>query len=111
MSESNTCPSCGISFPELAPQMFSFNNPQGACPQCTGLGTRLEVDPSLVVPNGALSLHDGAVTYWGELRKKTDSWAYKALVSIAAHYRFSLDTPWDELTEKQQEAVIYGSGK
>ena len=111
MSESNTCPNCGLSFPELTPQMFSFNNPQGACPQCTGLGTRLEVDPSLLVPNGALTLHQGAVTYWGELRKKTDSWGYKSLVSIATHYGFSLDTPWDELTERQREAIILGSGK
>jgi len=111
MSESNTCVTCGISFPELSPQMFSFNSPQGACSQCTGLGTRLEVDPTLLVPNGALSLHEGAVTYWGELRKKQDSWAYKALVSIAAHYRFSLDTPWDELSERQRDAVIHGSGK
>ncbi|HMQ35801.1 MAG TPA: excinuclease ABC subunit UvrA, partial [Chloroflexaceae bacterium] len=85
--------------------------PQGACPQCAGLGTRLEVDPSLLVPNGALSLHEGAVTYWGELRKKSDSWAYKALASIAAHYRFSLDTPWDQLGERQREVIIFGSGK
>jgi excinuclease ABC subunit A len=111
MSESNTCPSCGISFPELAPQMFSFNNPQGACPECTGLGTRLEVDPGLLVPNGALSINDGAVTYWGEMRKKTDSWAHKALVSIAAHYQFSLDTPWDALTERQRDAIIHGSSR
>ena len=111
MSESNTCPSCGISFAELSPQMFSFNNPQGACQQCVGLGTRLEVDPTLLVPNVALTLNEGAVTYWGELRKKSDSWAYKALVSIAAHYNFSLDTPWDQLTEAQRNAVIHGSGK
>jgi len=111
MSESNTCPSCGISFAELSPQMFSFNNPQGACQQCVGLGTRLEVDPTLLVPNVALTLNEGAVTYWGELRKKSDSWAYKALVSIAAHYNFSLDTPWEQLTEAQRNAVIHGSGK
>ncbi len=111
MSESNTCPSCGISFPELTPQMFSFNSPQGACPQCAGLGTRLEVDPALLVPNGALSIHEGAVTYWGEMRKKTDSWAYKALVAIAAHYGFSLDTPWNELSAPQREVIVYGSGK
>ncbi|MCU0492704.1 MAG: hypothetical protein MUD01_14020 [Chloroflexaceae bacterium] len=90
--------------------MFSFNNPQGACPTCTGLGTRLEVDPALLVPNTALSLHEGAVPYWGELRKKQDSWAYKALRSIANHYGFSLDTPWEQLTEQQQHVVIYGSG-
>ena len=111
MSQSNTCLSCGISFPELTPQMFSFNSPQGACPQCTGLGTRLEVDPDLLVPNGDLSIHEGAVTYWGEMRKKGDSWGYKALVAIAAHYGFSLDTPWNQLTPRQREAIIYGSGQ
>ncbi|MFV9503119.1 MAG: excinuclease ABC subunit UvrA [Oscillochloridaceae bacterium umkhey_bin13] len=111
MSESNTCPSCGISFAELTPQMFSFNNPQGACPTCAGLGTRLEVDPTLLVPNGALTLHEGAVTYWGELRKKTDSWGYKTLASIADHYNFDLDTPWDQLSSTQREAIIHGSGK
>lgn len=111
MSESNTCPNCGISFPELTPQMFSFNSPQGACPSCAGLGTRLEVDPTLLVPNGALSLNQGAVTYWGELRKKTDAWSYKTIVGLSSHYAFSLDTPWDELTERQREVIIFGSGK
>lgn len=111
MSESNTCPSCGISFPELTPQMFSFNSPQGACPTCSGLGARLEVDPALLVPNDALSIHDGAVTYWGEMRKKQDTWAYKALQAIAAHYRIDLDAPWHTLTQRQRDAIIYGSGQ
>ncbi|NTV65094.1 MAG: excinuclease ABC subunit UvrA, partial [Oscillochloris sp.] len=111
MSESNTCLSCGISFPELSPQMFSFNSPQGACPTCTGLGTRLEVDPALLVPNAALSIHDGAVTYWGEMRKKKDSWGYRSLLSIAAHYGIDLDLPWEELSQKQRDVIILGSGK
>ena len=111
MSEENTCTYCGISFPELAPQMFSFNNPQGACPTCSGLGTRLELDPQLLVPNTGLSLNDGAVPYWGEMRKKADSWAYRCLISIGNHYGFNLDTPWEQLTEQQQQVIIYGSGK
>jgi len=111
MSEANTCTSCNISFPELSPQMFSFNNPQGACPECTGLGTRLEVDPNLLVPNPSLTLHDGAVPYWGELRKKRDSWGYRVLSAIALHYGFDLDTPWDQLGERAREVIIYGSGK
>lgn len=110
MSESNTCLACGISFPELTPQMFSFNSPQGACPTCTGLGFRLEVDPALLVPNGELSIHDGAVMYWGEMRKKQDTWAYKALQAIAAHYRIDLDAPWDSLSQAQRDVIIYGSG-
>jgi excinuclease ABC subunit A len=111
MSEANTCTHCGISFPELSPQMFSFNNPQGACKVCTGLGTRLEVDPQLLVPNPALTLHEGAVPYWGELRKKTDSWTYRALLSIARHFAFDLDTPWEQLGEHARHGIIYGSGK
>ncbi|MBX0326727.1 excinuclease ABC subunit UvrA [Oscillochloris sp. ZM17-4] len=111
MSESNTCLTCGISFPELSPQMFSFNSPQGACPTCTGLGTRMEIDPALLVPNGDLSLNDGAITYWGEVRKKKDSWAAKSLLSIAAHYGIDMDTPWGQLTQAQRDAVILGSGK
>jgi excinuclease ABC subunit A len=111
MSEENTCTHCGISFPELAPQMFSFNAPQGACPTCSGLGARLEVDPELLVPNPALTLHEGAIPYWGELRKKTDSWAYKALLAIARHYGFDLDTPWERIDERGRRGVIYGSGR
>jgi excinuclease ABC subunit A len=111
MSEENTCTSCGISFAELSPQMFSFNAPQGACATCSGLGSRLEVDPQLLVPNTALSLHEGAVPYWGELRKKADAWSYRALVAIARHYGFSLDTPWAELAERAQDVIINGSGK
>ena len=111
MSEENTCTHCSISFPELTPQMFSFNNPTGACPSCSGLGTRLEIDPTLLVPNGALSLNDGAVPYWGELRKKQDSWAYRCLLAIARHFGFDLNTPWQELSEAQQKIVIFGSGK
>jgi excinuclease ABC subunit A len=111
MSEENTCTHCGISFPELSPQMFSFNAPQGACPTCTGLGTRLELDPQMLVPNPALTLHDGAIPYWGELRKKKDSWAYRCLESIGEHYGFDLSTPWEQMSERARDAIIYGSGK
>ncbi|WP_129632880.1 excinuclease ABC subunit UvrA [Candidatus Oscillochloris fontis] len=111
MSESNTCLTCGISFPELSPQMFSFNSPQGACPTCTGLGTHLEIDPALLVPNHALSIHEGAVTYWGEMRKKKDSWGYRSLLSIAAHYGIDLDAPWADLSQEQRDGLLLGSGK
>ncbi|WP_165774702.1 excinuclease ABC subunit UvrA [Candidatus Viridilinea mediisalina] len=110
MSEANTCTECGISFPELTPQMFSFNSPQGACPTCTGLGTRMEVDTQLLVPNERLSLHEGAVAYWGDLRKKSDSWGYKCITSLANHYGFSLDTPWNELSPAHRQVIIFGSG-
>lgn len=111
MSEENTCTTCGISFGELTPQQFSFNSPQGACPDCTGLGTRLEVDHSLLVPNNALSLHEGAIPYWGELRKKKDGWGYKSLAVIAAHFEIDLDTPWRDLSEKARDVILNGSGK
>ena len=110
MSEANTCANCGISFPELTPQMFSFNNPQGACSDCSGLGTKMEVDPLLLVPNVALTLHDGAVPYWGELRKKRDSWMYKCLIAIGERYGFNLDTPWEQMSIEAQQVVIDGSG-
>ncbi|HEY0738267.1 MAG TPA: excinuclease ABC subunit UvrA [Herpetosiphonaceae bacterium] len=111
MSETYACAQCGISFMELTPQMFSFNAPQGACPTCAGLGTRLEVDPELIVPNPALTLHEGAVIYWGELRKKKESWGYRALVHIARHYGFDLDTPWQDLPDRARQVLIHGSGK
>jgi excinuclease ABC subunit A len=111
MSENFACTSCGISFQELTPQMFSFNAPQGACPTCAGLGTRLEVDPDLIVPNPDLSLHEGAVIYWGELRKKKDSWGYRSLISIARHFGFDLDTSWKDLPERARQILIHGSGR
>ncbi|HZG66288.1 MAG TPA: excinuclease ABC subunit UvrA, partial [Herpetosiphonaceae bacterium] len=111
MSEEYACVACGISFMELSPAMFSFNAPQGACPACAGLGTRLEVDPDLLVPNPALTLHEGAVPYWGELRKKQDSWGYRALRNIARHYGFDLDTPWEQISERARHALIHGSGR
>jgi excinuclease ABC subunit A len=110
MSTTNTCTQCGISFAELTPQAFSFNNPQGACPECSGLGTRLEVDPALLVPDPGRTLHDGAVPYWGELRKKRESWMYRCLLAIAEHYRFDLDTPWEALGAGIHHVIIHGSG-
>ncbi|MGC8959828.1 MAG: excinuclease ABC subunit UvrA [Chloroflexia bacterium] len=109
MSEKNACPECGFSMPELTPQLFSFNSPQGACPRCAGLGTVMEVDPELVVGDPTLSIHDGAVRYWGVMREKKDSWAYRCLLSIARQYGFSLDTPWEALSEEQRRVVLYGS--
>ncbi len=111
MSEEYACVSCGISFMELTPAMFSFNAPQGACPTCAGLGTRLELDPELLVPNPDLTLHQGAVVYWGELRKKRDSWGYRSLAQIGRHYGFDLDTPWSAMSERARHAIIFGSGK
>jgi excinuclease ABC subunit A len=110
LSEHNSCPDCGISFPELSPQLFSFNSPLGMCPDCHGLGTQLEVDPNLVINDPALSLMDGALRWYGELRKKKDSWTLKQLQSIANHFNVDLETPWQDLPQKFRDTLLYGSG-
>ena len=108
-SEHNACAFCGTSFPELTPQMFSFNSPQGMCPTCGGLGNMLEVDPVLLVPDPTLSIREGAVAIWGVL-DEGKTWRLSRLQSLAQHYGFSLDTPWEELSEETQQHLLNGSG-
>jgi excinuclease ABC subunit A len=110
LSEQNACPACGISFPELSPQLFSFNSPLGMCQDCHGLGTQMSVDVNLLVSKPELSLMDGASRWYGELRKKKDSWTLKQLQSIADFYGASLETPWQDLPQKFRDAILYGSG-
>jgi excinuclease ABC subunit A len=95
-SERYACPEHGGSFEEPAPRNFSFNSPHGACPDCTGLGSRLEIDPDLVLPNKDLSIRDGAVLPWRRMAL-TDSWFSKIIESVAEHYGFSTDLPVREL--------------
>jgi len=109
-SEQNACPSCGISFPELTPSMFSFNSPHGMCPACHGLGTQMSVDPALIVHDPTLSLMDGALRWYGDLRKKKGSWTLRQLQAIANHYRIDLETPWQGLPQEFRDALLYGSG-
>ena len=109
MSEHNACPHCDISFPELSTQMFSFNSPLGMCESCHGLGSSMDVDPDLLVLDENLSLNDGALRYYGELKKK-EGWTVSTVESIARHYGFSLDTPWRDLPESARHGLIYGSG-
>ena len=109
LSEHNACPDCGLSFPELSPQLFSFNSPLGMCPDCNGLGTQLKVDPSLIVHDPALSLMDGALRWYGNLHKKQGSWTLRHLQGIAEHYGVSLETPWQELPQRFRDALLYGS--
>ncbi|NLT57615.1 MAG: excinuclease ABC subunit UvrA [Clostridiales bacterium] len=108
-SQNYACPDHGVSIDELTPRMFSFNNPFGACPTCTGLGTLLELDPDLVVPNKALSLREGAVkaSGWNFVYGGTIAQMYYE--GLAAHYGFSLDLPFGELPQQAQEAVLYGT--
>ncbi|NIM94603.1 MAG: excinuclease ABC subunit UvrA [Anaerolineales bacterium] len=110
MSEHNACPNCGISFPELTPQLFSFNSPLGMCPDCNGLGTQLNIDVGLIVKDPSLSLMEGALRWYGELRKKKKSWTLRQLRVLEEHYDVSLDTPWQDLPEKFRNVLLYGSG-
>jgi len=105
-SEKYACPNCGISFEELEPRMFSFNSPQGACPACTGLGVKMEVDPDLVVDPG-LCLEEGAILPWNSVH----AYVYQSmLTSVAKHYGFSMDTPWKKLKAEHRKVVLHGSG-
>ncbi|MFO8079014.1 MAG: excinuclease ABC subunit UvrA [Armatimonadota bacterium] len=110
-SEQQSCPYCGISFPDLSPQLFSFNSPVGMCPQCNGLGTKLEVDPALIVHDPKLSVLDGALRWYGNLRKKKSTWRTRQLTAIAEHYGVDIKQPWEELPEAFRDVLIYGSGE
>lgn len=108
-SEHLSCIDCGISVEELEPRMFSFNNPNGACPACGGLGTVTEIDPELVVPDPELSIAEGAVEPWSQ-RPVLDSMYRKMLRMVCEHYGESPFTPWKNLSEKLREIILYGSG-
>lgn len=97
-----------VTIPELEPRTFSFNSPHGACPVCTGLGSRLEVDPDLVIPNGRLTIAEGAIRPFNRI--STDAWYTKKLQAVADAHGFSLHVPTSELTEKQMELLMYGTG-
>jgi len=106
-SDRFACNICGYSLTELEPRLFSFNNPTGACPSCDGLGVKQFFDPARVVVNPNLSLAGGAIRGWD--RKTT--YYYQMIQSLASHYEFDIETPFDELTKKLQDIVLYGSGK
>lgn len=108
-SQSYACPEHGVSVGELEPRMFSFNNPQGACPKCTGLGTFMKVDPAMVVPNEELSIRGGAIKASGWYIGDSGTIAQMYYEALAEHYGFTLDTPWKKLTRPQKDAVLYGT--
>ena len=108
-SEHAACHKCGVSMPKLSTQLFSFNNPQGACSECGGLGVKLFFDQSLVVPDYTKSIEDGTIAPWGWRNEST--YTSQMLAAVAKHYGFSLSTPFNKLSEKAQEAVLYGSGR
>ncbi len=109
-SQNYACEDCGISLQELEPRMFSFNNPAGACPTCSGLGFQLVADPDLVVPDKSLSLMDGAVQVSGWNSAKTDSIFRMYFEALAQKYRFSLTVPFSELSEDAKKVIFYGTG-
>ena len=110
-SQNYACPDCGVSLEELSPRMFSFNNPFGACPTCTGLGTLMKIDPTLVVPNESLSLAKGAISVTGWQSANKESIAGMYFAALAEKYGFSLDTPFAELPKAAKRAILYGTGK
>src|SRR3954467_9555080 len=109
-SEANACPKCGVGFPELSPQSFSFNSPLGMCVECNGLGDRLAADPDLVIPDPTRSIRDGAVAVWGEAIAKDSGWTTNIVKALAKAFKIDLDKPWNKLSDKQREVLLYGTG-
>ena len=109
-SESFSCPDCGINIPEIEPRSFSFNNPNGACPECTGLGMMMKFSPELIVPNPSLSIAKGAITAPGfnSINSK-GSMSAELFGALAKKYDFSLDTPFEELPDKIKDIIFYGT--
>lgn len=109
LSSNFACADCGISIGEINPRMFSFNNPYGACPACDGLGSKMEIDPALVVPDESLSIRQGALAPWG--KGSISTYYVKMLEAIAEKKGINLDVPWAELTDAQKEVILYGAGE
>ncbi|MFC1721733.1 excinuclease ABC subunit UvrA [Patescibacteria group bacterium] len=107
-SERFACVECGVNLPEVQPRMFSFNSPHGACPECTGLGTKLEVDPDLVIPNRKLSISEGAIRPWSRSNSR-QTWYSRILDAAAKQYKFSTKVPVNKLSKKALGIVLYGS--
>ena len=105
-SENFACVDCGISLPEIAPRMFSFNSPFGACPVCTGLGSHKEFDPALVVPDPTLSVADGV---FAALSKNPNSYGMRAITALLAAHDYDAHTPWNRMDKKTQKMLLYGS--
>jgi excinuclease ABC subunit A len=104
-SQSSACSNCGTAFPELEPRLFSFNAPQGACPDCSGLGVKMEFDPELIIPNRSLSFNEGGMVPY----KPSAVWHRSTFEALAAHYGFSLDTPFAAIPDAIVAALMYGS--
>ena len=106
-SEHFACVDCGINFEELTPRMFSFNAPQGACPECNGIGSKMEIDPDLIVPDNTLTLNEGAIAPWSKSSKR-ENYYYQMLEAVSKHFNFSMDVPFNELDKEHQNTILYG---
>ena len=109
LSEGNACPHCDISLPPLSPALFSFNAPTGMCPDCNGLGASMEVDTGLIIEHPEISLMDGASRWYGNVRKKKNSWHIKHLEALGKHYGVDLELPWKDLPQRFRDVILYGS--
>ncbi len=105
-SEHFSCHDCGISYEELAPRMFSFNSPYGACPVCNGLGTKMEIDPDLIVPNPSLNINQGALKPW---RTMKEGWYITLATGVLGHFGYDIDTPFEKLDKNCRHALLYGT--
>ncbi|MEK7467184.1 MAG: excinuclease ABC subunit UvrA [Planctomycetota bacterium] len=110
LSEHRSCSKCGHSFPEMTPQIFSFNSPQGMCAECNGLGTKVEMDPSKIVPDPSKSVADGAVAPWGKVHDARTGWDKDVILAVSKRFKIDLDKPWSKLSKEQQKAVLFGAG-
>ena len=108
LSEKNACPHCDLTLPPLSAALFSFNAPTGMCPDCNGLGSKMEVDPALIIEHPDISMLDGASRWFGNVRKK-GGWHYNNLKTVADHYGVDLELPWKDLPQKFRDVVLWGS--
>ena len=109
-SQNYACEDCGVSIEELSPRMFSFNNPFGACPTCTGLGSQMKIDPDLIIPNKNLSIVEGAITATGWNNIKSDGISRMYFDALAKKYKFKLNTPVKDLPKEVLDVILYGTG-
>ena len=108
-SEKFACPECGLSIDELEPRLFSFNSPFGKCDYCDGLGSLIELDEDLIIPNKELSIMEGAIATWGDGRLKEDSWTYAILKALSHEYDLDLNKPVKEMSREELDLIFYGT--
>jgi excinuclease ABC subunit A len=110
LSQERACPHCGIGLAELSPQVFSFNSPVGMCKDCNGLGRRVEMDPDLVVPDGSLSIREGAIAPLASIMKRGSGWNFNIFLALRKELSIDLECPWYRLSSEQQRLVLFGTG-